>query len=181
MTLTTSKGEFKLGDAKLILAMGTLPPTTLMLNSFPSSSFPMLRGIGTQFTSHFISSIIARTPLSSSNINMFSAFEQKTRGRLEMAAVYIAGKNKESEHQFHIQLTAIIDQTPLENIYDTMRHLPDMVAAPTLQQLISSKETPHVLFVCACLGQLDHNNKDNCFASVRMVVMISPATPLSRS
>ncbi len=37
--LETAKNDFTLGNAKLILAMGTLPPRTFMLNSFPSSSF----------------------------------------------------------------------------------------------------------------------------------------------
>ena len=42
-----------------------------------------------------------------------------------------------------------------------MRHLPDVVAAPSLRQLETSKG--YTLFVCACLGQLDHNNSQNWF------------------
>lgn len=78
-----------------------------------------------------------------------------------MGAVYIAGVDNESKHQFHIQLTAISDETPWENIYDTVRHLPDVVAAPSLEQLFSSKN--HVVYVCASLGQLDHKNSQNWF------------------
>jgi hypothetical protein len=166
ITLETSKGEFTLGDAKLILAMGTLPPTTLMLNSFPSTSFSMLSGIGNRFTSHFISSIIARIPLTDDIAgisNWYSSLRELLKGKLEMAAVYIAGENPVSKHQFHIQLTAIIDETPEENIYGIMRYLPDVVAAPSLEQRRTSKDPLHIIFACACLGQLDHNNEDNWF------------------
>lgn len=175
-SLQTSKGEFKLGKAKLILAMGTLPPTTLMLNSFPSSSFPRLSKIGTRFTAHFISSIIARVPINPPNqvsnqfmnaysadpvMNIYSAILRENMGKLQMAAVYVAGTDPSTRKQFHIQLTAVIDETPAENIYDTMRHLPDVVAAPSPKQLSTSKG--YVVFVCACLGELDHVNTENWY------------------
>ena len=155
--LETDKGDFKLGDAKLILAMGTLPPTTLMLNSFPD--LKLLKPIGTRFSAHFISSIIARVRPSDKIGSIFE--EAKAKGKLEMAAVYVAGENLASKHQFHIQISAVIDETPIANIYDTLRHLPDVVAAPSLKQLMTSKG--YVLFVCACLGQIDHNNSKNYF------------------
>lgn len=162
--LETTKNDFTLGNAKLILAMGTLPPTTLMLNSFPASSFGQLSNVGKRFTSHFISSIIARVAVDDmENSLLYVGLRERALGKLEMGALYIAGENTESKHQFHIQLTAVIDETPIENIYDTFRHLPDVVAAPSLEQLLSSKDPPHVVFVCACLGQLDHDNKDNWF------------------
>ncbi len=34
--LATSRGVLPLGQAKLVLAMGTLPPATLIRNSFPA-------------------------------------------------------------------------------------------------------------------------------------------------
>jgi hypothetical protein len=156
--LETNKGDFKLGDAKLILAMGTLPPTTLMLNSFPK--LKLLKSIGTRFSSHFISSIIARVNPKVKAHNISTIFSED-KGKLEMAAVYVAGKNKTLDHQFHIQISAVIDETPIANIYDTMRHLPDVVAAPSMEQLTSSKG--YILYVCACLGQIDHNNPKNYF------------------
>ncbi len=167
--LDTSLGDFTLGSAKLILAMGTLPPTTLMLNSSP---FPELANIGARFTSHFISSIIARVPVTSitRKTNVFTAQKteveytkvlQDNQGLLQMAAIYVPGKDTVTGAQFHIQLTAIIDDTPVENIYDTMRHLPDVVAAPSFQQLVSSHG--YVVFVCACLGELDHTNSKNWY------------------
>lgn len=152
--LETSKGDFVLGDAKVILAMGTLPPTTLMHNSFSKSNFPLLTHIGERFTAHFISSIIARVPA--------DTFPQyKKYGNLEIGAVYIAGKEKKSGNQFHVQLSAVYDSNPWKNIYDTIRHLPDVVAAPSMQQLLTSEG--HVVFVCAVLGELDHQNSENWF------------------
>lgn len=162
--LETSRGDFTLGKAKLVLAMGTLPPTTLMLNSFPARPHTSLAKIGTRFTAHFFSSIIARVPLAvpvvdSSTRSLYNVYNQaKIIGKLQMAAVYVAGKHPESQHQYHIQLTAVIDDTPIANIYDTIRHL---VAAPSLRQLETSRG--YVLFICSCLGQIDHNNPKNYY------------------
>ena len=152
--LETSKGDFFLGNAKLVLAMGTLPPTTLVLNSFSKSAFPHLNHVGERFSSHFISSIIARVPR-----DHFTG--SKKFSDLEFGAVYVAGVNKESNHQFHIQMSAVTDESPMENLFDTIRYLPDVVAAPSLEQLMTSKD--HIVFVCACLGQLDHHNSQNWF------------------
>ena len=152
--LRTDKGNLALGNAKLILAMGTLPPTTLMLNSFPKADFPLIANMGKRFTAHFISSIIARVPRKSfPNVSNF--------GDLEIAAIYVAGVNKTSGMQFHIQLSAVSSTKPTKSISDTLRHLPDVVAAPSYEQLSESKDD--IIFVCACLGQLDHNNPHNWF------------------
>ncbi len=158
VSLDTNCGKFELGNAKLILAMGTLPPTTLMLNSFPK----IKTGIGKRFASHFISAIVARTSLKSENISWIAPFKMDiSLGKLEMAAVYVAGEDTDTKQQFHIQLSVVIDETPIANVYDTMRHLPDVVAAPSLEQLMSSKN--HAVFVCATLGQIDHNNEKNWY------------------
>ena len=155
VVLETDRGDFILGKAKLILAMGTLPPTTLMLNSFP-----LLRSIGTRFSSHFKTSIVARTPNLKKDkaLELYSLIAAKEHGNLAMGAVYIAGENPVSKHQFHIQLTTVIDETPKENIYETMRYLPRVL---TIEQVMTSKD--HTLFVCACLGQIDHNNPNNWY------------------
>ena len=152
--LETSKGDFFLGNAKLVLAMGTLPPTTLLLNSFSKSAFPHLNHVGEWFSSHFISAIVALVPH-----DCFTG--RKKFSDLELGAVYVTGVDKESNHQFHIQISAVTDESPMENIFDTIRHLLDVVAAPSLEQLLISKE--HIVFVCACLGQLDHHNSQNWF------------------
>ena len=152
--LETSKGDVILGDAKLILAMGILPSTTLILNSFPVSSYPRLSSVGKRFTAHFVSSITARAPLN-------KILPGSSHGKLELGAVYVAGEKRESKQQFHLQITAVTDKAPETSIYDRIRHLPDVLAAPSIEQLRTSKD--HVVFVCACLGELDHKNEQNWF------------------
>ncbi|WP_405248074.1 GMC oxidoreductase [Cellulophaga sp. Asnod2-G02] len=149
--LDTSRGIISIGDAKLILAMGTLPPTTLIQNSFPK-----LQNVGKRFTSHFVSAIIARIP----RAHFDFAHEV---AELELGAFYIAGVNPERGHegQFHIQLTALSDKNPNKNIKTALINMPDVVATATKEQLLSSKD--HVVFVCATLGELDYKNKKNWF------------------
>ena len=151
--VTISKEIFTLGKAKLILAMGTLPSTTLVLNSCPKSSFPLLRQVGERFTAHFMSCITARVPL--------QMFNQVNLGSIELGAVYVKGEHKTTHRQFHIQITAIRDDNPEENVHHRVRHLPDYFASPSFEQLQGSKD--HVVFVCACLGELDHDNDKNWY------------------
>ena len=134
--------------------MGTLPPTTLMLNSFPKTNFPQITNIGERYTAHFITGIVARVPRA-----MF--LDHKDFGNLEMAAFYIAGVNKRSNHQFHIQLIAFGDVDPINNAKHAFQLYPDIAALPTPQQLSSSKE--HIIIACATLGEMDHHNKENWF------------------
>ena len=154
VSLETDRGDFTLGNAKLILAMGTLPPTTLMLNSFPN-----LSGIGTRFSAHFLTAVIARTPLKESKGP--EGGEDRGRGKLEIGAVYIAGEEPTSKHQFHLQVTAVIDDSPKENLHDAFRHIPDPFAAPSIDQLLTS--SGHTVFVCVGFGQIDHNNPQNWY------------------
>ena len=150
--LDTSRGIVSIGDAKLILAMGTLPPTTLIQNSFPK-----LENVGKRFTSHFVSAIIARIP----RAHFDFAHEV---AELELGAFYIAGVNPERDHegQFHIQLTALSDKNPSKNIKTALINMPDVVASATKEQLLTSKD--HVVFVCATLGELDYKNEQNWFS-----------------
>ena len=143
--LETNKGDFNLGRAKLILAMSTLPSTTLMLNSFPC-----MRSIGKRFTAHFASYIYARVPMYD---------EKLTAERLEMAAVYIAGENKESKHQFHIQLNAVAIRK--ENSLQDIEEMRNLLKAPKVCQLERCENS--IVFICASLGQLDHDNQHNKF------------------
>ena len=163
VALQTNKGEFELRDAKLILAMGVFPPTTLMLNSFPS--FQQLAGIGTRCSAHFRTSLIARAPLSSviHSQDVYDSLMKKITRRPEVAAFYIPGTNPDSKRQFHIQLSAILDATPDRDIENTMRHFPDVIPVPSKDQLSSSEDTPHIIFLCKNIGELDHANKDNWF------------------
>ena len=149
--LETSLGNLSLGNAKLILAMGTLPPTTLMLNSFPKVDFPQLANIGERYTAHFITKIVARVP-------RVLFLHHKEFGILEMAAFYISGVNKKSNHQFHIQIMAIGDTDPVNSSEDTFKFYPGKTAS---QQLSTSAE--HVMISCAALGEMDHHNEENWF------------------
>ena len=152
--LETSQGNFKLSNAKLVLAMGTLPPTTLMLNSFPESQFPQLVNIGERYTCHFITGVTARLPR--------SILDHKSElGDLEMAAMYVAGVSKKSNHQFHLQMAAMSDTDPVKNAKDAFQFYPDIAAFPTADQLSAS--TKHAIIACATLGQLDHHNKENWY------------------
>ncbi|WP_437708139.1 GMC oxidoreductase [Sorangium sp. So ce448] len=147
--LETTRGVVNVGDAKLILAMGTLPPTTLVLNSFPQ-----VPNAGGRFSAHFISAIVARVPRAD------YAFSARI-GELELAAIYIAGVDSETGGQYHIQLTALSDRQPQKNAETAARHMPDVVATASPEQLRTSED--YVVFVCAVLGELDHRNQANWF------------------
>ena len=81
-------------------------------------------------------------------------------GDLEMAAFYIAGVSKKSNHQFHVQMVAIGDTDPHNNAKDAFQFYPAL-HTPQLEQLKSSKE--HVIIACSTLGQMDHQNEENWF------------------
>ncbi len=148
--LETSRGVLPLGHAKLVLAMGTLPPTTLIRNSFPQAVNP-----GKRFSSHFISSIVARVP--KADYKASALF-----GELEIGACYIAGvDNGDFKRQFHIQLSVLADENPIKNAGTALRYMPDVVATASKQQLMTSKD--HIVFVCAVLGELDFRNEENWF------------------
>ena len=165
VTLLTNQGEFELGDAKVILAMGVLPPTTLMLNSFPSSSFGQLAGIGTRYTAHFRSSIVARLPIpdDGDSQNAYHILRKKLSGRFEVAAMHIPGLSPDSNRQFHVQLSAFLDGTPHEDLQNTMCQLPDIFPTLLIEQLSLCKGQPYIIFVCKTIGGLDHANENNWF------------------
>lgn len=149
--LETSRGVLNVGDANVILAMGTVPPTTLVLNSFPQ-----VPSAGARFTAHFITAVVARVPRKDYSF-------AKKLGELELGAYYIAGLDKETEGpyqgQYHIQLTALSDKHPEKNAANAARHMPDVVATASRQQLLESKD--YVVFVAAVLGEIDYRNPDN--------------------
>lgn len=147
--LQTSRGVLPLGDAKLVLAMGTLPPTTLVRNAFPEARAP-----GERFSAHFITSIVARVP----RADLDSSCEF---GELELGACYVAGHGGDWAKQFHIQLSALFDADPRRNAGTALRYMPDVVATASRAQLTSSRD--HVVFVCAVLGELDYRNDDTWF------------------
>jgi choline dehydrogenase-like flavoprotein len=144
--LETSRGVVNIGDANLILAMGTLPPTTLVLNSFPQ-----VRTAGERFTAHFITAVVARVPRAD------FAFAGDLAD-LELAAIYVAGKSRD-DRQYHVQLSVLSDKDPVANAAKAERYAPDVVATASAAQLASSPD--HLVFVCAVLGELGETHPDN--------------------
>lgn len=147
--LETSRGMVNVGDAEIILAMGTIPPTTLLLNSFPAQ----VQNAGGRFTAHFITSITARIPRSA-----FS-FGAQLRD-LELGAIYLAGlapaTPKGARMQYHVQLSVLSDKRPEHNADKAARYMPDVVATANIGQLSTSQE--HLVFVCAVLGEMEFAN-----------------------
>lgn len=145
--LDTSIGMVNVGEAKVILAMGTLPPTTLILNSFPQ-----VVNAGKRFTAHFITSVVGRIPRKDFD------FADKLN-ELELAAIYMAGVNPQSGMQYHVQLSVLSDTQPLKNAQKAARYMPDVVATASMAQLTSSED--YLVFVCAVLGEMDFKNTEN--------------------
>eukprot|EP00731_Ephydatia_muelleri_P009331 Em0004g1669a len=72
--------------------------------------------------------------------------------------MYVAGKDPSSGAKY-LQLSAVTTCHPSRDAADAFRHMPDVVAAPSYLQIVSSPE--HVVFVCATLGEMDQKNADN--------------------
>jgi choline dehydrogenase-like flavoprotein len=150
--LETTQGVVNVGDAQLILAMGTLPPTTLVLNSFPQ-----VKNAGERFTAHFITSVVARVRRDDYDFH-------DEIGDLELAAIYVAGVDEKTRGQYHIQLTGISDRHPAANAQTAARYMPDVVATASPEQLATSED--YVVFVCAVLGELDYRNRESWFRKI---------------
>ncbi|MBP2411935.1 choline dehydrogenase-like flavoprotein [Arthrobacter stackebrandtii] len=146
--LQTSRGVVKVGEANVVLAMGTLPPATLVQNSFPQ-----VPNAGEQFSAHFITSVVARVPRKDFD------FAQEL-GDLELAAIYLAGESP-AHMQYHVQLSVLSDRNPVENAQKSERYAPDVVSTASMAQLLSSED--YLVFVCAVLGELDEDNAQNHF------------------
>ncbi|NER30326.1 MAG: hypothetical protein F6J89_22545 [Symploca sp. SIO1C4] len=153
--LETTRGVVNVGESKVILAMGTIPSTTLVLNSFPQA-----KNAGKRFTAHFISAIVARIPREDF-LEIFdweeSIKDDLREKNLQLAAIYFAGIDQETQGQYHIQLSAISDPDPTNKTHiDTgARNMPDVVATASPKQLETSKD--YIVFVCAVLGELFDN------------------------
>lgn len=149
--------------------MGTLPPTTLIRNSFPK-----LEKAGKRFTSHFITSIVARIkkedfkPLQK---ELSLLLDGKDSNELTFAAMYVGGVDSSLRDQkigqFHIQMTFIDqkestgDTDGLKNRLSALKHMPDVVATASDKQLKDGED--YITIVCAVLGELDYRNPENRF------------------
>ena len=148
LALETSRGMVNVGPAKVVLAMGTMPPATLILNSFPQ-----VEAAGERFSAHFITSVVARVPRRD-----YDFADQL--GDLELAAIYVAGASP-GGMQYHVQLSVLADTDPNANAQKAARNMPDVVATASTAQLLSSED--YLVFVCAVLGEIDAHSPDNHF------------------
>lgn len=123
-----------LRGAKLVLAMGALPPVTLIHNSFPEMTARQPEAIenaatgpsadahprvGERFSGHFITAVVAR--VHRDNFKHRDTKKPIDFANLEVGAFYVAGtalgddKRPDFGKQFHIQLTALVDKNPTRN------------------------------------------------------------------
>ena len=152
LSLETSKGDVEIGHAKLVLAMGVLPGTTLILNSFSKEEFPLLSKVGEKFAAHIISSVTARMPVKS--------FITPREDLLEIGAMYIKGHHL--DQQFHFQLIAIHDSDPEDQAHIHKRHHYMPGRFTSADKCLKSSEK-YVVFKCTALGELDHTNEKNWY------------------
>jgi len=150
--LATTRGVVNIGDAKVILAMGALPPATLLLNSFPE-----VAKVGERFTAHFITSVVARIPRA--DYPFGGELAAMELAAMELAAIYMAGRSPGSNMQYHVQLSVLSDLNPVANAQRAARYAPDVVATASPEQLRTSSD--YLVFVCAVLGELDAANPDS--------------------
>ncbi|KAM0418762.1 hypothetical protein ACHAPT_012272 [Fusarium lateritium] len=148
--LETSKGTLSwTGDnTKVILCAGAIPNATMLLNSFDECRDT----VGKRITGHYLTHIAARCPVKS-----IKGWEKGKS--LQLAAAYLAGRDPDSNLQYHVQITALNSPHPENDAEDAARECPDYAAAATLDQLRGSED--YVVFVCATLGEFDDKNTDN--------------------
>ena len=144
IAMETSRGIVAVGEASIILAMGTIPPATLLMNSFGAQ----LPNAGQRYTGHFMSHVTARVKR--------SAFHDLAP--LEIGAVYLDGKDP-SGFQYHVQASAFASADPDADASTIAHEAPDAAAVASPQQLADSQG--HVVFVCATLGEVNENNDNN--------------------
>ena len=150
--LKTSRGVVNIGEAKLVLAMGTVPASTLIANSFPD-----VPNVGSHLGAHFISAIVGR--ISAKNMG-YGSNCSKPLSDIELAAVYVAGISEDHTKQFHVQVSAFHDVDPEANAKYVFQYAPDVLATASKVQLESSKG--YIVIVLTCLGEMDVNNIKNC-------------------
>ena len=157
--LETSRGPLAVSSAKVILAMGTIPPATLLMNSFKDA----LPNIGKRYTGHFMSHITARVKR--------SAFVDLSA--LEIGAVYLDGKAGNGL-QYHVQASAFASANPTADESTIAHEAPDAAAVASMAQLQGSEDC--VVFVCATLGEVSEKNAHNW---IRLNGGTDPATNIS--
>ena len=144
LSIETSRGAVPVRGAKIILAMGTIPPATLLINSFGDQ----LPNIGRRYTGHFMSHVTARVKR--------SAF--RDLAPLELGAMYLDGKDA-AGFQYHVQASAFAVSDPKRDAGTIAHEAPDAAAVASPGQLAGSED--YVVFVCATLGEVNEKNAGN--------------------
>jgi choline dehydrogenase-like flavoprotein len=144
IAIETSRGVMPVGGAKVVLAMGTIPPATLLINSFGDR----LPNAGRRYTGHFMSHVTARVKRS----------EFKDLAPLELGAMYLDGKDA-AGFQYHVQASAFAAADPARDAGTIAHEAPDAAAVASPQQLAGSQD--YVVFVCATLGEVNEKNAGN--------------------
>jgi len=128
--LHTSRGAlcFPRSKTNIILAMGAIPPTTLLMNSIGDAQKDRA---GTRLSGHFLTHVAARFPIIGDTTQY--------KDHLEIGASYVAGRDSKTGHQYHIQVTAIHSPHPETDAEDAGRLCPDYAAAATEAQLANSQ------------------------------------------
>lgn len=144
IAIETSRGVVPVGGAKVVLAMGTIPPVTLLMNSFGEQ----LPNAGKRYTGHFMSHVTARVKRS-----VFGEL-----ALLELGAMYLDGKD-EAGYQYHVQASAFATSEPVRDAGTIAHQAPDAAAVASPQQLAGSAD--YVVFVCATLGEVNEANAGN--------------------
>ena len=158
--LRTSRGDlcFPAGKTNVILATGTVPAATILLNSLPAT---MAARAGSRLTGHFLTHIAARFPIDPARYPTFKRCpngircDGKCGQTLQIAASYLAGEDPKTNMQYHVQITAIHSPHPKWDAVDAGRECPDYAAAATFAQLEGSED--HIV-----LGEL--SNVESGFA-----------------
>lgn len=130
--LHTSRGAlcFPRKNTNVILAAGAFPATTLLMNSVGD----LLKDrAGSRVGGHFLTHIAARFPIDQ------KFFESLSMSHLQIGASYLAGKDPETQLQYHVQITAIHSPNPEKDAEDAGRLCPDYAAAATAEQLAGSE------------------------------------------
>ncbi|CAF1259637.1 unnamed protein product [Adineta steineri] len=151
--LRTSQGTIEIpNNTKLILAMSTLPATTLVLNSFESPEFPQLSNVGKRFTAHSVTSVIARVPRQ--NLSL-----PDNAPDVELGAVYISGIKDGG--QYHLQLSGVAytQCNDTNNIHDICKKY----TANSIPKECIDRSRDDIVVSCSTLGELDYKNKSNQF------------------
>lgn len=151
--LRTDQGTIlPLHNSKLILAMSTLPATTLVLNSFKTEEFPQLSNVGKRFTAHFVSSAVARVPRRSFPLS-------NNDPHVELGAVYIAGIHEGA--QYHLQLSGVAYKQCKAD--SNIHQICKKYSANSIPNECIDKSEDFVVVSCSTLGELDYKNPSNQF------------------